>query len=125
MDAPTTPRTPVSRRTTEAMPTPNTGSSSRVNLFSGGDKAGRVSSINDSPTARRFVHVDNGDGDLASFVIGLLKHDGIALRSSTESLVRYTIGSRIGGYEAALKKSKDSLASASQKLDELESLTAY
>ncbi|KAM3539161.1 hypothetical protein ARSEF1564_007916 [Beauveria bassiana] len=119
--APSAPQTPVARRTTEAMPTPHTGSSSRVNLFSGGGRAGRLSSVNDSPTARRFAHVDTSDDDLASVVIHVLKQEGIVLRSSTESLVRHAIGSHVGKHEAALKNSNDSLAFALQRLDELES----
>ncbi|OAA34106.1 hypothetical protein BBO_09329 [Beauveria brongniartii RCEF 3172] len=120
-EAPSAPKTPVSRRTIESMLTPNTGSSSRVKLFGGGGRAGRLSSVNDSPTARRFAHVDSSDDDLASVIIHLLKQEGIGLRSSTESLVRHAIGSHVGKHEAALKNSNDSLAFALQKLDELES----
>ncbi|KAK8143151.1 hypothetical protein G3M48_007632 [Beauveria asiatica] len=119
--APSAPQTPVARRTIEAMPTPDTGSSSRANLFSDGSRAGRLSSVHDSPTTRRFAHVDSSDDDLASVVIHLLKQEGIGLRSSTESLVRHVIGSHVGKHEAALKNSNDSLAFALQKLDELES----
>lgn len=121
MEVPSVPKTPVSRRTAEMMPTPKTDSRSRLNLFGGAGRVGRASSVNDSPTARRFAHVDSGDDDLACLVIHLLEQEGIALKSSTESLVRHAIGSRVGKYEAALKNSKDSLAFALQKLDELES----
>ncbi|KGQ09546.1 hypothetical protein BBAD15_g5114 [Beauveria bassiana D1-5] len=96
IEVPSAPKTPVSRRTTEMMPTPNTDSRSRVNLFSGAGRAGRLSGVNDSPTAHRFVHVDSGDGDLADVVIRLLEQEGITLKSSTESLVRHAIGSRVG-----------------------------
>ena len=121
-DPPSAPRTPVSRRTFEVMPTPNTGSSPRVNLFGGGSsRARRVASVTDSPTARRFVDADGDDGDLADFVVRQLRQDGIALKSSTESVIRYAIGSRIGKYEAAQKNSNDSLALALETLDKLES----
>ncbi|KAJ4151513.1 hypothetical protein LMH87_012206 [Akanthomyces muscarius] len=118
--SPSTPRTPLSQRTVEAMPTPNTGSSSRT-LFGGGSRARRVASMSDSPTARRFVDADGDDGDLADFVVRQLRQDGIALKSSTESVIRYAIGSRIGKYEAAQKNSNDSLTLALEKLDRLES----
>lgn len=117
---PSTPRTPVSQRNVEAMPTPNTGSSSR-NLFSVGSRVRRVASVSDSPSARRFVDADGDDGDLADFVVRQLKQDGIALKSSTESVIRYAIGSRIGKYEAAQNNCNDSLAHALDKLDKLES----
>ncbi len=119
IDVPSAPKTPVSRRTTEAMPTPNTGSSSRMNIFDSGARASRVSSSG-TPMARRLVHADSGDGDLASFVMRLLQQDNIALKSSTESTIRHAIGDRIGKYEAALKNSDNSLTFAFQKLEELE-----
>lgn len=117
---PSAPRTPASQRTIDAMPTPSTGSRSRVNLFGGGARAGRVASVTDSPTARRFFDADVDNGDLADFVIRQLEQDGIDLKSTTESVIRYAIGSRIGKYEATLKNSEDSLAFAFQKLDRLE-----
>lgn len=117
---PSSPRTPVSQRAVEAMPTPNTGSSSR-NLFSAGSRVRRVASVSDSPTTRRFIDADGDDGDLADFVVRQLKQDGIALKISTESVIRYAIGSRIGKYEAAQNNSNDSLAHALEKLDKLES----
>ena len=76
--------------------------------------------MSDSPTARRFVDADGDDGDLADFVVRQLRQDGIALKSSTESVIRYAIGSRIGKYEAAQKNSNDSLTLALDKLDRLE-----
>ncbi|OAQ99104.1 hypothetical protein LLEC1_02358 [Akanthomyces lecanii] len=118
--SPASPRTPISQRTVEAMPTPNTCSSSRT-LFNIGSRARRVASVSDSPTARRFVDADGDDGDLADFVVRQLKQDGIDLKNSTESVIRYAIGSRIGKYEAAQKNSNDSLALALEKLDKLES----
>ena len=117
------PKTPASRRTGDAMLTPNTGSSSKMNLFGSRTRRDCVQGMNDSPTMRRFRIMDGDDDDLASHVIALLKQDGGALKSSTESAVRHTIGDRIAQYEAALQNSEKSLNFALQKLGELESDT--
>lgn len=122
-EAPSTPRTPVTRRTADLMQTPTTGSNSKVNLLARSGKARRVASASESPSAHRFIDADTDDGDeddLASFVVELLGNEGIAMKSSTESLVRHVIAGRVGKYKAALKTSKDSLAFALEKLNELE-----
>ncbi|KAJ3479670.1 hypothetical protein NLG97_g8261 [Lecanicillium saksenae] len=118
---PAPPKTPVSQRTIKSMLTPNTASSSKRNLFAGGAGARPVPSVNDSPTRQRFVRVDSGDDeDLTTVIMTLLKGEGIALKPTTEYLVRDAIGSRVIRYEAELKNTKNSLEWALQKLGDVE-----
>ncbi|KAM3521619.1 hypothetical protein MY4038_008967 [Beauveria bassiana] len=123
-NVPPTPRTPAATRTQPWL-TPGTGSSSRDVLFGGSAARTRNLNLNDSPTSHRYRGGGEGRGDedtdeLASLVIGLLRRDGVAIRSSTESAIRHTIGDRVAKYDAALLNTEKSLFFAQKKLDELE-----
>ena len=64
---------------------------------------------------------EDGDADeLASLVIGLVRCDGVAIRSSTESVIRHTIGDCIAKYNTVLLNTEKSLSFAQKQLDELE-----
>lgn len=94
-------------------------------LFGGSATRTRNINLNDSPTSHRYRGGGEGRGDedadeLASLVIGLLRRDGVAIRGSTESAIRHTIGDRVAKYDAALLKTEKSLSFAQKKLDELE-----
>ncbi|KAM3426054.1 hypothetical protein NHJ13734_009698 [Beauveria thailandica] len=123
-NVPPAPRTPVSTRTQPWL-TPRTGSSSRDVFFGGSAIRTRNLNLDDSPTSHRYRGGDEGRGDedadeLASMVIGLLRRDCVAIRSSTESAIRHTIGDRVAKYDAALLNTEKSLSFAQKKLDELE-----
>ena len=49
------------------------------------------------------------DSDLASLILDRLQEDGVAIKSSTESAIRYMIGDRVVGYRAKLVHSIESL----------------
>lgn len=123
-NVPPNPRTPSSTRT-QAWLTPGTGSSSGNMLFGGSATRARNLNVNDSPTPHRYRGGAEGRGaegadELASVVIGLLRRDGVAIRSSTESAIRHSIGDRVAKYDAALLNTEKSLSFAQKKLDELE-----
>lgn len=122
-NVPPTPKTPVSTHT-QSWLTPGTGSSSRV-LFGGSATRTRNVDLNDSPSSRHNSGGGEGRGDedadeLASLVIGLLRRDCVAIRSSTESAIRHIIGDRVTKYDAALVNTERSLSFAQKRLDELE-----
>lgn len=117
-DVPTSaPRTPAARRAVDAIPTPTTGSGSRVGLFSGGSMKSYTSRINDSPSARRRRANTADDDDLASRVIDLLRDDEIAIKPITESAIRHIIGEEISSLESKLQNSEKSLKFALEKLE--------
>ncbi len=95
-------------------------------LFGGSATRTRNINLNDSPTPHRYRGGGEGRGDedadeLASLVIGLLRRgDGVAIRGSTESAIRHTIGDRVAKYNAALLNTEKSLSFAQKKPDELE-----
>ncbi|KAJ6781748.1 hypothetical protein PWT90_08208 [Aphanocladium album] len=122
-NVPPVPKTPVSTRT-QAWLTPGTGSSSR-DLFGSGAARNRSLNLSDSPTPHRYRSGGYGRGDddadeLASLVLGILRRDGVAIRSSTESAIRHTIGDRVAKYDAVLLNTEKSLSFTQMKLDELE-----
>ncbi|KAF1739531.1 hypothetical protein CRV24_001466 [Beauveria bassiana] len=123
-NVPPNPRTPAPTRTQPWL-TPGTGSSSRDVLFGGSATRTQNFSVSDSPTSHRYRGGGEGRGDedadeLASLVMRLLRLDGVAIRRSTESAIRHTIGDRVAKYDAALLNAEKSLSFAQKKLDELE-----
>lgn len=127
-DIPPAPRTPTGRQMggmPQALPTPDTGMGIGAGSGAGSGLFGASFSRrayfqrpNESPTPHRF-RADEG-GDLASLILGLLQKDGIALRISTESAIRYHIGDQVAAYEAKLQNSAETINMLYGKLDEME-----
>jgi len=116
------PHTPTRKQTSgasRALPTPDTGTGLGTRLFTANSsREGYLQKPDDTPTPHRFRADENGD--LPSLIFGLLREDGITLKSSTESAIRHMIGERLAEYKAKLQNSTESLEMAFKKLDELE-----
>ena len=101
----------------QSLPTPDTGTG-RGLFDPSSSRRGYFPRPDETPTPHRFRAGE--DGDLPSTILSLLRGDGVVLKSSTESAIRYLIEDRLAVYEARLQKATESINTAYNKLDELE-----